>query len=54
MNAVLHLNRLGDAKPEKAQASTQKRAHRYDSPEQERLAQRVLEKHKVALRNLAK
>lgn len=54
MNAVLKPNRFGDPKGEKAQPPVAARAHRYDSPGQERLAKRVLEKHKVTLRNLAK
>ena len=54
MNAVLKQNRFdGNVKAECAQPSAQ-RVHRYDSPEQERLAKIVLEKHKATLRNLAK
>lgn len=54
MNAVLKTNLFAKPNAEKARTAIELRTHRYDSPEQERLAKRVLEKHKVTLRNLAK
>lgn len=42
------------AKKTDSRVEQSKRAHRYDSPEQEKLARYVLEKHREALRELAK
>ena len=57
MNAILKNSRFAACKPAKsstARQTTDERTQRYDSPEQEKLAKYVLEKHKVALSALAK
>ena len=56
MNAILHRRRIAptDVQPSQTSKPEKARAHRYDSIAQERIAKRVLQKHEVALRALAK